>query len=130
MAAQINIGQSVSEMGASYLLPRIVGGRATEILMTGRRVGAEEADRIGLVSGISESGQVLALARATTDALLEKAPLALRMSKEAMHASQGAGSFEMAITMEDRTQTLCVLSEDLQDAVAAFRDGRRPGFSS
>jgi len=128
MAAQINIGQSVSEMGASYLLPRIVGGRASEILMTGRRVSAEEADRVGLVSGVSEPGEVLTLARNTAGLLLEKAPLALRMSKEALHASQGAGSFEMAITMEDRTQTLCVLSEDLQEAVTAFRDGRRPEF--
>jgi enoyl-CoA hydratase len=126
MAAQINIGQSVSEMGASYLLPRIVGGRASEILMTGRRVSAEEADRIGLVTGVSDPGQVLALARITAGVLLEKAPLALRMSKEAMHASQGAASFETAITMEDRTQTLCVLSEDLQEAVAVFRDGRQP----
>jgi enoyl-CoA hydratase len=115
-------------MGASYLLPRIVGGRASEILMTGRRVSAEEADRVGLVSGVSEPGEVLTLARNTAGLLLEKAPLALRMSKEALHASQGAGSFEMAITMEDRTQTLCVLSEDLQEAVTAFRDGRRPEF--
>jgi enoyl-CoA hydratase len=128
MAAQINIGQSVSEMGASYLLPRIVGGRAAEILLTGRRVHADEAERIGLVSTVSAQGQVLEEARHTAQSLLEKAPLALRMSKEAMHASQEAGSFEAAITMEDRTQTLCVLSEDLQEAVAGFREGRPPRF--
>lgn len=128
LAAQINIGQSVSEMGASYLLPRIVGGRAAEILMTGRRVQAAEAERIGLVSSISGPGQVLADARDIAGTLLAKAPLALRMSKEALNASQSAAGFEAAITMEDRTQTLCVLSQDLTEAVAAFREGRRPRF--
>lgn len=128
LAAQINIGQAVSEMGASYLLPRIVGGRAAEILMTGRRVEAAEAERIGLVSSVSAPGRVLDDARAMAGTLLAKAPLALRMSKEALHASQNASSFEAAITMEDRTQTLCVLSEDLAEAVAAFRAGRNPDF--
>lgn len=129
MPAQINIGQSVSEMGASYLLPRVVGGVASEILLTGRRVPAEEAARIGLVSRISEPGDVLATAREIADVLLAKAPLALRMSKEALNAAQSAASLETAITMEDRTQTLCVLSDDLQEAAAAFREKRPPVFS-
>jgi len=127
-AAQINIGQSVSEMGASYLLPRIVGGRASEILLSGRRVAAEEADRIGLARLAEPGESVLDVARATAGVLLEKAPLALRMSKEALNASLAAGSLETALTMEDRTQTLCVLSDDLQEATAAFRERRKPEF--
>jgi enoyl-CoA hydratase len=127
-AAQINIGQSVSEMGASYFLPRIVGGRASEILLTGRRVSAEEAVRIGLVSEISEPGGVLATATSVTAHLLAKAPLALRLSKEALNASQSAASVEAALTMEDRTQTLCVLSAELREATLAFREKRIPRF--
>jgi enoyl-CoA hydratase len=128
-AAQINIGQSVSEMGASYLLPRIIGGRAAEILMTGRRVPAEEADQIGFARLVAEPETVLDAARAVAAVLLAKAPLALRMSKEALNASLAAGSLETAVTMEDRTQTLCVLSADLQEAAAAFREGRVPRFA-
>lgn len=126
-AAQINIGQSVSEMGASYLLPKIIGGRATEILMTGRRVQSDEAERIGFVSRVCpdvvdaavEVGQVLAA----------KAPLALRMSKEALNASQEIGSLEAALTMEDRTQVVCVLSQDLAEGELAFRQKRKAVFS-
>jgi enoyl-CoA hydratase len=127
-AAQINIGQSVSEMGASYLLPRVVGGRAAEILLTGRRVTSAEAERIGLVSTVSEPGEVLAAARSVAAELLAKAPLALRLSKEALNASLSASSLEAAITMEDRTQTLCVLSADLREAALAFREKRPPHF--
>ena len=116
-------------MGASFLLPRIVGGVAGEILLTGRKVDAAEAARVGLVSRISEPGEVLAAAREVADVLLAKAPLALRMSKEALNASQSAPSLETAITMEDRTQTLCVLSEDLKEAAQAFREKRPPNFS-
>lgn len=128
-AAQINIGQSVSEMGASYLLPRVVGGRAAEILLTGRRVDAAEAAQIGLVTTVSGPGEVLAAARSVAAQLLAKAPLALRLSKEALNASLAAGSLETAITMEDRTQTLCVLSADLQEAALAFREKRPPNYS-
>ena len=128
-AAQINIGQSVSEMGASYLLPRVVGGRAREILLPGRRVSAAEAERIGLVSAIAEAGAVVTAAASVAAELLTKAPLALRMSKEALNASLAAASLEAAITMEDRTQTLCVLSADLREAAAAFREKRPPRFT-
>lgn len=126
-AAQINIGQSVSEMGASYLLPRLVGGRATEILMTGRRVAAPEADRIGLVTEVSDD--VVASALATAKVLASKAPLALRMSKTALQASQEIGSFDAAITMEDRTQVVCVMSRDLAEGERAFREKRPAVFS-
>jgi enoyl-CoA hydratase len=128
-AAQINIGQSVSEMGASYLLPRIIGGRAAEILLTGRRVEAEEAVRIGLAQAPAADSSALEAAHQVAAVLLDKAPLALRMSKEALNASLAAGSLETAVTMEDRTQTLCVLSEDLREAAAAFRERRVPRFS-
>ncbi len=128
-AAQINIGQSVSEMGASYLLPRIVGGRAAEILLTGRRVTADEAERIGLATVVTDPQTALDAAREMAAVLLAKAPLALRMSKEALNASLAAGSLETAITMEDRTQTLCVLSADLAEACKAFRESRPPQFT-
>jgi enoyl-CoA hydratase len=124
MAAQINIGQSVSEMGASYLLPRLIGGRAAELLMTGRRMLAEEADRLGFARLVDDRADVVSEARSVAGALLAKAPLALRLSKEALNASQAIPSLEAAVTMEDRTQTLCVLSEDLLEATAAFRERR------
>jgi enoyl-CoA hydratase len=127
MASQVNIGQSASEMGASYLLPRLVGGRAAEILLTGRKVLADEADRIGFVSRVSD-GDTLADAMETARLLAAKAPLSLRCSKEALNASLGAGSLESAITMEDRTQILCLLTEDQAEGTRAFMEKRAPVY--
>src|SRR5205085_4365842 len=59
-AAFINIGASNCDMGTSWLLPRLVGAsRAHELMLTGRRVGAEEAERIGLVAEVTDDGELL-----------------------------------------------------------------------
>src|ERR687885_1872648 len=53
--AFINIGASNCDMGTSWLLPRLIGAsRAHELMLTGRRVGADEAERIGLVAGLAD----------------------------------------------------------------------------
>lgn len=129
LGAQINIGQAISEMGASYLLPRIVGGCAAEILLTGRRVQSEEAARIGLVTSVA-SGSVLDDALVTAETIASKAPLALRLSKESLDLSAGAGSLESAILAEDRAQVLGVLSADLAEGQRAFMEKRPPKFST
>jgi enoyl-CoA hydratase len=125
VAAQVNIGQAASEMGASYLLPRLVGGRAAEILLTGRRVPAAEADRIGLANEVVGRGDALARAMEVASHLAKKAPLALRLSKEALDTSACASTLEQAIAAEDRSQVLCVLTDDLAEGQAAFNE-RRP----
>lgn len=128
MAAQVNIGQAASEMGATYLLPRIVGGRAAEILMTGRRVQADEADRIGLANEVVEHGRSVARALEIAEVLAAKAPLSLRLSKEAFDTSASASSLEQAIAMEDRSQVLCVLTDDLAEGQRAFQERRPPSY--
>lgn len=127
MAAQVNIGQSASEMGASYLLPRLVGGRATEILLTGRRVLSDEADRIGLTSVVTD-GSALDEAMRTARVLAGKAPLSLRCGKEAVQASMEATSFQSALVMEDRTQVLCLLTDDFEEGNKAFWEKRTPVY--
>jgi enoyl-CoA hydratase len=128
LAAQINIGQAVSEMGSSYLLQRLIGGRASEILLTGRKVQAEEAERVGLVSRLHAPAELMAAALSLATTIAEKAPLALRLSKEAINASMGAASLESAAVMEDRTQVLAVLSDDLREGQQAFMEKRKPRY--
>jgi enoyl-CoA hydratase len=128
LAAQVNIGQAVSEMGASYLLPRLVGGRASEILLTGRRVSATEAERIGLANEIVADGSTEARALEVAAVLAAKAPLALRLSKEAFDTSAAAGSLEQAMLAEDRSQVLCVLTDDLAEGQRAFNERRSPQY--
>jgi enoyl-CoA hydratase len=124
VAAQVNIGQAASEMGASYLLPRLVGARAAEILLTGRRVVASEAERIGLANEVVPDGAARVRALEIAALLAAKAPLALRLSKEALDTSACAASLEQAIAAEDRSQVLCVLTDDLAEGQRAFNEKR------
>jgi len=130
LAAQVNIGQAASEMGASFLLPRIVGaGRAAEILLTGRRVPAQEAERIGLANEVTAAGGARERATALAAELAAKSPLGLRLSKEALDTSAVASSLEQALAAEDRSQTLCVLTDDVAEGQAAFNERRAPRYT-
>jgi enoyl-CoA hydratase/carnithine racemase len=76
----------VMEGGSTHLLPRLIGqARSMEILLSGRKVAAEEADRLGLISGITENPAEAALAFAGTVA--NKSPLAVRTTKRMAHWS-------------------------------------------
>jgi enoyl-CoA hydratase len=128
VAAQVHIGQASSEMGATYFLPRLVGGRAAEILLTGRRVQATEAERIGLANGVTAPGECVTRAHEVARDLAAKAPLALRLSKEALEVSYAATSIEQAVAADDRSQVLCTLTDDLAEGQRAFLQGRAPGY--
>ena len=60
--------------------------------------------------------------------LAKKAPLALRLSKEALDTSAVAGSLEQALAAEDRSQVLCVLTDDLVEGQAAWNERREPRY--
>jgi enoyl-CoA hydratase len=129
VAAQVNIGQAASEMGATYFLPRLIGARASEILLTGRRVDASEAEKLGLANYVSEVGGCRRQAFEFASTLAAKAPLSLRLSKEALNMSASASSIEQAVTADDRSQVLCTMSPDLLEGQRAFIEHRAPRFT-
>jgi len=104
----INISLSGGELGSSYFLPRLIGiARASEILMTGRTVEAEEADRIGLVSRLVGDQELMKFSMETARVLLNKSPVGLRMTKEAITQNLNAPSLEAAVELENRNQSIC-----------------------
>ncbi len=117
----INIGLSGGELGTTYFLPKAVGrAKAAEILMTGRAVGAEEADRIGLVSRLVDAETLMETAMQTARTLLGKSPLGLRLTKETLRQNQNAPTLESAIELENRNQSILCCSPDFFEAVMAF----------
>ena len=118
----INIGLSGGEMGTSYFLPRAVGmPRAAEILLTGRTVGAAEAERMGMVTRLVEKGKLLDTAMDTARRMLAKNPVGLRFTKEVLNQNIDAASLDLAIEMENRNQSLCCFTPDFLEAVMAFQ---------
>jgi len=106
-ASYINIGLGGADVGSSYLLWRIVGwGRAAELLLTGKVVGAEEAYRMGLVNEVCPAEQLMPRAREIAGLMLEKSPLGLRLTKDALNAALNCLSLPDALRVEDRNQVL------------------------
>jgi enoyl-CoA hydratase len=116
-------------MAATYLLPEAVGyARARELLLTGRRVGAEEALRIGLVSAVYSAADLLDEVMVTARIVAESAPLAVRLTKNAL-AYAGHHSIEAALDWEALAQPVTMASADLREGLAAQAERRPPHFT-
>jgi enoyl-CoA hydratase/carnithine racemase len=129
--AFINVGFSGADLASSYHLPRLIGmSRAAEILYTGRFINAQEAERIGLVSKVVEGSNddLMESAENLAKIMLNKSPLGLRMTKEAINLSMDSPSLETMIQLENRTQMLCSTSNDIMEGVQAFFEKREPEY--
>jgi enoyl-CoA hydratase/carnithine racemase len=128
--AFIRLGLGGCDIGTSYFLPRLVGvSVASELILTGRFIGAERALATGLVSEVVEEDGLEAAAEPYIEAMLTASPLGLRLSKECLNMSVDAGSLEAAIAMEDRNQVLCSRSEEFNEGIRAFLEKRKPVYT-
>ena len=123
------VGLSGGDMGAAYLLPRLVGlGHATRLLMLGDTVDAAEAERIGLVSLLAEKDsfddEVVALARR-----LASGPVQAFAQTKALLTREQDMSLSAAIELEAMTQALLMKGEDYAEFHAAFNEGRPPQWT-
>jgi enoyl-CoA hydratase len=129
-AAFINIGVSNCDMGTSWLLPRLIGAsRSHELMLTGRRVGAEEALRIGLVADVVADGGLQARALEAAAQIASLAPWGVRLTKQGMWAALEIPSEQAAIEYEDRQQIMATFSRGVPEAVGAFLEKRPAEFS-
>ena len=129
--AFVRLGISGCDIGVSWLLPRLVGAsRAWELMLTGRIIDADEADRIGLVLRVVPDDELLAAALQTAGLIAANSPWGVRMTKEVMWSQLEVGSLEAGIDLENRTQVLSSMTGDMREAVAAFLEKRTPRFRS
>ena len=123
-------GLTSTEMGAGWLLPRLIGAsRSNDLLLTGRKVGAAEAQELGLVSRVVDDGKVLDEALGMAEAMCRFSPYGLSMTKSALWAELEVASLETAIELEDRNQLMLGFTENLQEAIRAFGAGREPDYT-
>ncbi len=126
-AAFVRVGVSGCDIGVSWMLPRLVGAsRAYQLMLTGRFVEADEAERMGLVTTVDDD--VLAAADAQVDLILANSPFGVHMTKEVMWSQLEIGSLQAGIDLENRTQLLASYTSDLQEAMRAFVEKRPPVF--
>ena len=122
------VGLSGADMGAAWLLPRIVGlGRATELLMTGAFIDAAEAHRIGLYNRVVPDGEALGAATKLAEELARGPSFALQVTKEALNR-EAHMQLDEALDAEARAQAACMLNPNFREAYEAFVERRRPDF--
>jgi enoyl-CoA hydratase len=127
--AFVRIGLSGCDIGVSWLLPRLIGAsRAFELMLTGRIIDAAEADRLGLVSRVVADRPVLDAALDVADEIIANSPTGVWMTKEVMWSQLEVGSLQAGIDLENRTQIMTTMTEDMPEALAAFLDKRPPRF--
>jgi len=128
--AAIRIGLSAGESGLTYLLPRLIGAsRAFELMVTGRPIDAEEAERIGLVSRVVADDEVVKAAIEIAEQILSNSPFGVRQTKQIMWRNLDAADLEAATDLENRTQILAVQTGDFREATTAFVEKRPPRFT-
>jgi enoyl-CoA hydratase/carnithine racemase len=122
------VGLCGADMGAGWLLPRVVGlGRATEILLTGDAITAEESLRIGLANRVVPGEQVLPAARELAARLARGPTFAHAMTKVMLDA-EATLSLPQALEAEAQAQQICMQTHDFREAFAAFAERRLPRF--
>jgi len=129
--AFIKLGLGGCDIGTSYFLPRLVGvSVASELILTGRFIGADRALGVGLVSEVVEDDSLEVACEPYVQAMMTASPIGLRLSKECLNMSVDASSLEAAIAMEDRNQVLCSRSDDFNEGIRAFLEKRKPVYKN
>jgi enoyl-CoA hydratase len=124
---EVNLGV-IPGAGGTQRLARIVGmHRAKELNLLGEMIDAQEAHRIGLVNRVVPPDRLGAEARAMADKLIAKAPITLRLIKEAMNEGYDL-DLPKALAIEAKAWAVVYSTEDKTEGVAAFLEKRKPAF--
>src|SRR5438132_672180 len=116
----VKVGLAGTDMGATYLLPRVVGlAKATELLMTGDFVDAAEAEKIGLYNRVVPRAELERTTREFAEKLASGPALGIAKTKEMLNRELHM-SFESALEAEAVAQALCMQTPDFKEAHAAF----------
>jgi enoyl-CoA hydratase len=123
-------GLTSTEMGASWLLPRLIGvARSNDLLLTGRALDATEALAMGLVSRVLPDDELLEHCLDVAAAMTRFSPYGLAMTKDVLWANLEVASLEAAVELEDRNQLMLGFTENLPEAIRAFDEGRPPVYT-
>jgi acetyl-CoA C-acetyltransferase len=128
--SEVKVGL-VAGAGGVVRLPRAIPEKiANELILTGRRIGAEEAKALGVVSRIAPAGQALAAAKELAGEILDGSPTSVRISLEVMEATRGIPDVIDAVTLRSGAFDDLMSSADAIEGITAFAQKRAPQWKN
>ncbi len=124
---EVTVGLVPGGGGTQLALRRLGPGRAADLVLTGRKVGIEEAMRLGLVDRRVPAGQDGPAALELAGQIAANSPVAIRAAKRAIRHGWGV-SLEAGLDIEDAAWRTAALSEDRREGIAAFVEKRKPAW--
>jgi enoyl-CoA hydratase/carnithine racemase len=119
----------VPDVGGCSRLPAVVGlGKAKELVLTGKIIGAAEAERIGLVNRVAPPDELDAATDGLVGELLACAPIAVGLAKRVLDAA-AKPALSQTLELEVTAQAVCAGSEDFAEGARALSERRLPAFS-
>jgi enoyl-CoA hydratase/carnithine racemase len=125
----VKVGLCGADMGAAYLLPKVIGlGRATELLYTGDFITAQRACEFGLYNRVVKPEELEAGTRAWAETLARGPAFSIGMTKEMLNREL-VMDLDTALEAEAQAQALCMFNPDYREAYEAFVQKRPPQFN-
>jgi len=124
---EVTIGLVPGGGGTQLALRRLGPGRAADVVLTGRRIPAEEAHELGLVDRLVPAGSARLAATELAQAIAANSPVATRAAKRALRSGWGL-DYAAAMDVEDAAWRTAAFSADRKEGIAAFNDKRKPNW--
>jgi enoyl-CoA hydratase/carnithine racemase len=119
----------IPDVGGSTRLPAVIGlGRAKELILTGRMIGGEEAERIGLANRAVAADELAGAVDALAAELLACSPIAVGLAKRVID-SAARPNLTASLEQEVIAQEVCLRSADFAEGARAFAERRQPEFA-
>ena len=125
---EVKVGLFAAAGGVQRLTRQIGEKAAMELILTGRKIDADEALGLGLINSISESGDVMGAARALAQIIVGNSPTSIRASKRVINAVDDLGKWDKALALSQAEIVQLIQSKDAREGMTAFVQKRKPNW--
>ncbi|WCK55908.1 enoyl-CoA hydratase-related protein [Aneurinibacillus sp. Ricciae_BoGa-3] len=114
--------------GGTQRLPRLIGkGKAKELILTGRRIDAQAAEKLGILNGVAEAGQLMQKSVSLAEEIMQNGPLAVIQAKYAINYGCEV-DIKTGLKIESKAYEVIIPTADRVEALQAFSEKRKPVF--